>query len=1401
MVRGNTGVMESAGLPARESGDRSILRFTIALLCVASCLGMAIRARAESHENRLPLSLSFQGCDRLPAGQVQRVVMVELGSPLDFRLPVTPEQATRVLVRCSEGAAQIEVEDPLRNSQLRRRVPLASEAEPARVRVLALSIVEAVEASRAEGYAARPANEPSDSVTPSLDGPVAGRSEPMDARRLELRSRAMRNALATLAHLSVLTAAGVVLAESESPAPSGDEAEQILPDGRPLRGPTSSDLLGLRVFEAEFNRYRELSRDYAFALDAIARREYDRRRDRLIGDLDRQRTAEDELLGEARNRAIEEFEHFLERYPNDPGYTPDAMFRLAELYYEDSFLDYLDRSDHFVALEQRRAAGEEVVPPPEPSKDFSRSISLFRRLLSEYPHFGHRDGALYLLGYCLNEMGRLEEALAAWLHLVCSNRFDHLGSTEEEPLDGEEHPSSSLPAMSGVQAETSSVRELAYRDCVPVVAESRFLEEVWLRVGEHHFDYDFSAGGLERAIQAYRNAMTDPQGPFYDEALYKLAWSYYRADHYVEAIRHFTMLVEYADDQLRRTGRTGAQMRPEAIQYLGIAFAEEDWNNDAVPDETRPLARIQDPSLLSQDERYAAEVYLATAQTLFDLARFGEAIQVFELTLERWPLLLEAPRIVQRIAEAHDALGELEASWVTTGRLAGYGEDSTYARTHGDEHPAEVDAARRLARTALRDDAIRHHGQAQRLRRAALEEEDAELLRQANAEYVLAARRYGEYLERYPNDPEAYELTYNLAEARYFSGRAREAAAAYGRVRDSGLDDRHREEAAFRCVKSLEEVVNAMVEANDIAIPEGPPEPEGDPPQVVQARIPEIVVELNDARDAYARLFPGTARAAVFGYQSAQVFYVHGQWITARERFTDLFEDVCERHIVAFHSWETLVSMAAALGDLGEVERLALLGRERSCIGAREPSAIAAVDPEGRVRPDPTDAAERLLESIRFHRAQESFNAAASEGESSLYEEAAALFLEAVAAAPRHELAPAALNNAALAYVELGRGSDAERLWTRILDEHSQDDLAESARFHVAVHAYRMLDHEEAVSHFSILARSARALEVRRDSILNSALILTTLRRYDEAASYWRQYAQPSIAPDSRRRAEAAFRAAEMASKQRDWAGATKELRRYISEYRTLPAAGSYRVKAASLVADAQEQLGNPREHHRALQGVLRQYERSGESSGSESAALAAKARFAIVDREMAELEGLTISGTAKAIEAQVEAGARRVRSLEEGFKSISTYRSPEWTVTAHARIGRAYELLAKAMLDAPSPTDAERLILGALPRETRRDLERLPASDRHALLAEQIDALEQEWREQMSQRVSGMEDRAVAEYRICVDAAREGNIVNEHTRAALARLYAYLPDEYPPAHEARTVLELDSVTPPDPER
>ena len=95
------------------------------------------------------------------------------------------------------------------------------------------------------------------------------------------------------------------------------------------------------------------------------------------------------------------------------------MFRLAELYYEKSAEEYLDADEAY------KKALDSPSPPdtPPPRVDYTPTINLYRRLLTEFPSYRFLDAAYYLLGFCLGEMGEEMQAKQALLALVCSNQL------------------------------------------------------------------------------------------------------------------------------------------------------------------------------------------------------------------------------------------------------------------------------------------------------------------------------------------------------------------------------------------------------------------------------------------------------------------------------------------------------------------------------------------------------------------------------------------------------------------------------------------------------------------------------------------------------------------------------------------------------------------------------------------------------------------------------------------------------------------------------------------------------------------------------------------------------------------------------------------------------------------
>ena len=117
--------------------------------------------------------------------------------------------------------------------------------------------------------------------------------------------------------------------------------------------------------------------------------------------------------------------------------------------------------------------------------------------------------------------------------------------------------------------------------------DSGLASEAWMRIGEQRFDED----RLEEALDAYTRVVEHGEGPLYDRALYKQAWTHYRLDHFDQAIGGFMELVRLADGP--RAGPTTGDLRPEAIQYSIVSISEEDWDGDGITDGVPIMDRVR----------------------------------------------------------------------------------------------------------------------------------------------------------------------------------------------------------------------------------------------------------------------------------------------------------------------------------------------------------------------------------------------------------------------------------------------------------------------------------------------------------------------------------------------------------------------------------------------------------------------------------------------------------------------------------------------------------------------------------------------------------------------------------------------------------------------------------------
>ncbi len=248
------------------------------------------------------------------------------------------------------------------------------------------------------------------------------------------------------------------------------------------------------------------------------------------------------------------------------------------------------------------------------------------------------DGAYYLLGWCLGEMNKDGESLQAMRALVCTNKY--------KPLDPPAPPS---PTSSRIGGKGPKIVD-PYTDCKPIKADSRFLPEAWTRVGEFHFD-NSRAGAGDRRLHA--GARLQGLALLRQGALQARLVVLPRR-RLSEAIKRFDQLVVFSDKKKAESGAEGSDLRTEAVQYLGISFAEKDWNGDSIDDAETGLERIEKFYAGRENEPHVREIFAKLGDIYFDETEYCRAIEVYKRALQKWPYDPDNPKLQDRVVMAFE---------------------------------------------------------------------------------------------------------------------------------------------------------------------------------------------------------------------------------------------------------------------------------------------------------------------------------------------------------------------------------------------------------------------------------------------------------------------------------------------------------------------------------------------------------------------------------------------------------------------------------------------------------------------------------------------------------------------------------------------------------------------------
>jgi tetratricopeptide (TPR) repeat protein len=547
-----------------------------------------------------------------------------------------------------------------------------------------------------------------------------------------------------------------------------------------------------------------------------------------------------------RDRGLEVTEEFLGKTKEENSNQDKILIRVAEYYIEEEDLDFERRYDRYeqeyTEYEKQLQAFESgkltVMPvePVQPLRNYQKAISIYDLIIRNFPESDLVDDAFYNKAYLFQEM---DESIAA--------------------------------------------RQI-FQTIIDEYPESRYAPEAYMNLAESFFypepedDKEETILKLNKAIQLYQNVLQYKDSPRYDEALYKLGWSYYRLagenpEHYTDAVTHFVAVVEDID-RLKELDPTGeiirTDVKPEALQFVAASFIDPAYSQSGVANAKEFVEKMGKPS-------FGIDIMESMGDRYGKITQWDDAIIAYNELIDMYPEYIYAPRVQKKIADAYIADEQFDRAFEERKFLfQKYNPKSEwYAQLEQRNIPDRItalDEAYRITEEAFRTNITYLYNVAQQ------KENNNE---NATGDYEQFVSLCRSYLENFPTDENAYEINWALAYVLDTKlSRFEESFTEYIRVSNDYLETGHQFDAAINAIN----VADTLVKITRAV--ENPMQIGGD--RLATRQIRDLSSEegmLAEAYDNFIKLFPDSPQTPSVLAAAGALYYNHRKYDLARKYY------------------------------------------------------------------------------------------------------------------------------------------------------------------------------------------------------------------------------------------------------------------------------------------------------------------------------------------------------------------------------------------------------------------------------------------------------------------------------------------------------------------------------------
>ncbi|MBN1349674.1 tetratricopeptide repeat protein [candidate division KSB1 bacterium] len=716
---------------------------------------------------------------------------------------------------------------------------------------------------------------------------------------------------------------------------------------------------------------------------------------------------------ELRDKGIAEAEAFIKQHP-ESRILDKILLRLAELHYQKAEDDYLNAMNAFDDIMEKRSENDTIPLPDEPQLDLGVSLELYERIIADFPQSSLVDDALYNKGFLLEQTTQKDSARTVYQKII------------------DEFP------------------------------DSRYVPDAMMRIAEYYFNPPIN--DLENAISIYKQILYYKDSPKYDEALYRLGWSFYRLDMYPEAVSYFTLL---ADDVERAKvldptqKYTNPDLHDESVEYIGISFLDYGGAEGAATYLTDIGGRAYGFKVLQR----IGDAYMEEKE------EYARAIEAYEILLKMYPFAPESPKIQNKIIRSYQYLEDDRMTYFARDKLFNnYRPGSTWWEKNSTEQ-ARKDS-RSLTERAMRENI-------NLLFQRAEESGSIDLYSQ-----VISDSR--KYLESFPDDSNAVLIHWNLAWALDTKLKNYELAYdEYLKISDFYWDTRYQKYAAENAIVIAKELVaradsiKKATEGDEVASvqPTEKIDLTANFRNAIAYQTREMSaadMRLAEAYNNYIMLFPHEAEAAVILTNAGALYYNHNQFREALKYFNTVVKHFPNSENVDFAKY-TIMECYFGKRDFRSSEIVAKKLRESSASTEITEKAVKrlaesiflnaeALSESGEHLKAGNEYVRVVLEVPTAPFADLSlFNGAYEYDKAKEYRRAVETYDYLIENYSRSKYRLDAINNLAIDYGELKENRNAAITYEKLAEEHPDTNRSRDALFNSSVFYVRAEDWKSAI--------------------------------------------------------------------------------------------------------------------------------------------------------------------------------------------------------------------------------------------------------------------------------------------------------------------------------------------------